>query len=266
MKNLFVTFALMIFAFTSPADEMVSAYFKTPLINKTSLTTKMKAAGLELIGEHKVNGSDKHKVYIFTHPKLKELGEKKNRAFAATLRVLNDHQNKKTIIANPSFFQTAFMQKESAKNITDALTAALNKAFPGSEKSKDALKSEDLAGYHFMFGMPYYDDFIEVGEGKDLYQKLIEKHKAKVVFDLEVGGGHLVGVKTESEFFVEKIDGGTDTSNLLPYPVFIKGEKAIILHPKFYLAISYPLLSMGQFMVISDIPGKIEAEFEKFFE
>ena len=53
---------------------------------------------------------------------------------------------------------------------------------------------------------------------------------------------------------------------LLPYMVVVKDKKAYILHPKYYLAISLPVLSMGEFMTISDIPGEIEDYFINLFK
>jgi len=50
---------------------------------------------------------------------------------------------------------------------------------------------------------------------------------------------------------------------LLPYTVLIEGDKAYTLHAKYYLALSYPLLSMGQFMTISSVPDAIERKLKK---
>jgi len=37
------------------------------------------------------------------------------------------------------------------------------------------------------------------------------------------------------------------------------------MHPKYYLAVSLPKLSMGEFMTISDAPGNIEDFFKGLF-
>jgi hypothetical protein len=60
----------------------------------------------------------------------------------------------------------------------------------------------------------------------------------------------------KTEGFVNKI--GADKAILLPYTILIEGGKAYALHPKYYIALSYPLLSMGQFMDISSVPDAIE--------
>ena len=48
--------------------------------------------------------------------------------------------------------------------------------------------------------------------------------------------------------------------------VVVDKYEARIMHAKYYLALSLPKLSLGQFMTISDIPRKIEDAFEDFFE
>ena len=107
-----------------------------------------------------------------------------------------------------------------------------------------------------MMGMPYYEDMIELGAASDVKAK-------KKVFELKLANSSkLIGVNLgKVETFVDKI--GTDKAILLPYTVLIEGGKAYALHAKYYLAISYPLLSMGQFMKISSTPSKIEAKLEK---
>ena len=46
----------------------------------------------------------------------------------------------------------------------------------------------------------------------------------------------------------------------------VEGDTAKILHPKYYLAIAYPNLSMGEFMSISGTPGDIEEYFTSLFK
>lgn len=48
--------------------------------------------------------------------------------------------------------------------------------------------------------------------------------------------------------------------------VKIERKEATILHPKYYIALSYPKLSMGQFMTISSVPGEIEDDIEAAFK
>ena len=108
-----------------------------------------------------------------------------------------------------------------------------------------------------MIGMPYYDEMITLKSGK----KLSVKNR---VFTLTLpNGSKVIGVRMPRsvESFVSKI--GEDKALVLPYLVLIEHGKAMILHPKYYLAISYPRLSMGQFMRISSTPGQIESAIKR---
>lgn len=70
-----------------------------------------------------------------------------------------------------------------------------------------------------------------------------------------------MGKTTES--FVDKV--GADKAILLPYTILVEDGKGYALHPKYYIALSYPLLSMGQFMGISSIPDVIDRKLKKIF-
>jgi len=73
----------------------------------------------------------------------------------------------------------------------------------------------------------------------------------------------LYGVKISkgAEIFISTI--GEDKALVLPYTVLIEDGTAYPLHAKYYLAISYPLLTMGEFMKISSIPDTIERSLKK---
>ena len=52
----------------------------------------------------------------------------------------------------------------------------------------------------------------------------------------------------------------------LPYELLILDNKVYMLHGRFRIALSFPDLSMGQFMKIVSTPGYIEDTFEKLCE
>ena len=64
--------------------------------------------------------------------------------------------------------------------------------------------------------------------------------------------------------FIKKI--GRANASVLPYCISIEDSKATALAAKYYLAISYPLLSMGEFMTISTVPGAIKQDLTKAFK
>ena len=69
------------------------------------------------------------------------------------------------------------------------------------------------------------------------------------------GGWHSLRFKNELS---------TDTS-ILSFCKFEYG-KAIMLDPKYYLAVSLPLLTMGEFMKIASAPGEIEKDIKRTYK
>ena len=74
-----------------------------------------------------------------------------------------------------------------------------------------------------------------------------------------------VALPTEIEKFNHKL-GTVGQSHLLPYTVLIGNGEAKILHAKFYLALSFPQLTMREFMKIMSVPGDIEDAFKADFK
>ena len=207
---------------------------------------------------------------VFTDDTLKKEASKKNRAFVAVLKVFVDDKNKKVSVSNPVYFGKAFMQDDYNKAAFEKEQKKLQAALGSLTPSKDKMDEDDLAGYHFMMGMPYYEDQIVVAEGSA--DKLLGKLKSyeggkHVLFVLPLSGGStLVGydLNDKTEKFADKI--GRANAALLPWTIKIEDGKATILHPKYYISISYPKLSMGDFMSIRSVPGEIEDEITAAFK
>ena len=107
-----------------------------------------------------------------------------------------------------------------------------------------------------MLGMPYYQDMLMLKNGA--------KSIRHPLFSVKLANGStLYGVKLgkSAEGFINKI--GTDKALVVPYTILIEGGKAYALHAKYYLALSYPKLTMGQFMKISSTPDLIEKKLKK---
>ena len=117
-----------------------------------------------------------------------------------------------------------------------------------------------------MMGMAYVEDTIEVGEGADLDTKL--KDNKYVAYSLKLpNGSTLVGhnLVSRTNKFLLKIDAGHNAL-ILPYRSMIKDGKAVMLDPKYYLAVSLPLLSMGEFMKIASAPAEIEKDIKRTYK
>ncbi len=242
-------------------DGKVSAYLRGALQDLSAVTAALKSGGFEPLGNDVIDAKGELTSVAFTCPTLKKLANRPSRGFAASLRVLIDKKNHQITITNPLYFEKAFLQKEFDEASALKVLKKINAAFSGLKDSKDALAYKDLGHYHFMFAMPYYEDMERVAKGA--HDALLAKLKAydggkHVVFTLPLSKGRtLVGFKLDPKTagFVQKI--GVQNAALLPYPILIENGEARILAPKFYIALSYPLLKMSQFMKIASTPGAI---------
>ena len=75
----------------------------------------------------------------------------------------------------------------------------------------------------------------------------------------------VVGLPDGIEKFNDKLET-LGQSHLLPYMVLIENDEANILHTKFFLALSFPQLTMTEFMKIMSVPGNIEDAFQADFK
>lgn len=246
----------------------VSAYLKGGYIDVATAKTKLAQAGFEVIASYMPvkDGT----TLVFTNSALKAEASKPKRAHAAVLRLFIDDKEKSISFTNPIYFGKAFMQDDYNHKIFMAQLEAINSEFAGLSDSEDKLSFDDLAGYQFMMGMPYYEDTDELAEGSndELVAKAKEYKKGKlVIFELKLSDkstliGYELGNRTKK--FVKKI--GRANAAVLPYCIAIEDGKATALGAKYYLAVSYPLLSMGEFMTISTVPGAIAKDLTKPFK
>jgi len=288
MKKIIASFAVLsALLFTGcaesqvvPADspEYVETYFSAPYMDEDAVVAALEKAGFEILGTAKV-GKKKMPSIIFTNDKLKALANKPKRGFlAASLRVLVNKEANELKISNPFYFIKAFLQKEYVAGDEKEIMSALMSAFPTTTVSEDKWKYDGLQDYHFMIGMPYFQDQNVVGEA-DSVDELIEKIKAKakkgLVFELKLDENrYVVGVRLSkrTEKFADKI--GSDKAGILPWMVLIEEQevdgkkvaRASALAAEYNIAISYPLLDLGGFATIMSVPGAIVKDLEKNFK
>lgn len=248
---------ILVFAAVSAQAAKISAYYDAPFTSAKAVKSQLKKAGFTILSTYSPASKNNIKVIIFTNKNLKALASKKTRGFAAIQRVMVDSTSKTVRVTNPRYWLKAFMQKDYKSGIDTAVKKSLTKALGTLTPTKDVLKESDLAKYHFMMSMPYYEDMIELKKG-------VTVRNSKKLFEVKLSNGStLVGVKMpkNTEKFIDKI--GVENAILLPYTVLIENGEVYALHAKYYLALSYPLLSMGQFMGISSIPDAIESNLKK---
>lgn len=250
-----LTVALFLFSAVSLHAANISAYYSAPYTDTKVVKSNLGKAGFKVLTTYSPAKKDYLKVIVFTNSKLTSMASKKSRGFAAVQRVLVNSKAKTVLATNPTYWLKSFLQKDFKGGDT-AITASLTKALGKLTPTADALAGGKLSGYHFMMSMPYYEDMLELKDGaKSVKNKLFEVKLAN--------GSTLVGVKMpkDAESFINTI--GEDKALVLPYTILLEDGKAYALHAKYYLAISYPKLTMGEFMKISSIPDKIEKTLKK---
>ncbi len=269
MKKVFLILvsSLLMFGTSSFAKE-VSAYLVGSHAGLETVKDRLSRAGFEVIAEY--SPVKEGTTIVFTNNALKAEGAKPKRAHAAVLRLFIDDKEKMISITNPVYFGRAFMQDDYSSDVFEAQLASLNGAFEDLKGSADNLDEDDIAGFHFMMGMPYYEDPDELAEASN--SELLEKARAykdgkNLIFELKLSDnstllGYDLGKRTKK--FIKKT--GRANAAVLPYCISVEDGVATALAAKYYLAVSYPLLSMGEFMTISSVPGEILDDLEKPFK
>lgn len=250
--------------YAKPEGKNIATYLRGEYMDVAAAESKLKSAGYTIIGKYDV--ADKGTTIIVTNDALKAEASKPTRGFAALERVYVDKENKQITITNPMYFGKAYMQDDYDNAVFYKELQSLASIFGKLKASKDKLEFDDLEGYHFMFGMPYYEDAVELASAEQ--NALVAKAKASkdLLFTLKLSDNSmLVGMNLNKEItqFPSKI--GTQNAVVLPYLVLIENGTAKALNAKYYIALSYPLLTMGEFMNISDVPGDISTALSEVF-
>ncbi len=234
------------------------------LIKTKDAKAKLIKAGFKIVKVYHINKRRSLVSIVFTDDTLKKMASKNGRGFAGTLRLLIDKKDKIFAITNPLYITKAFLQDDFDKKNSEKLLNKITKEFNGLRDSLDRFKFQGLPKYQFMEGMPHYKDMIEIGNGTDLLEKVKNNKRVAFVLNLDKDST-IVGVKLSkrTKKFPKKI--GLKNAGLLPYPVLIENNKAVILDPKYYISVMYPNLKMEEFMTIATIPEAIEKDCSRVF-
>lgn len=244
-------------------DKIVSAYRVGAYVDVESAKAKLTANGFEIVSTYKA--TDNGTTILYTNAAMKASANKPMRGLAAVGRILIDDERKQVHIANPIYFNKAFMQADYDHAMSSAVYVSLEKAFGPLKNSEDVYQFDGLSDYHFMIGMPYYHEMDVVGEGSTA--DLVAKAKAAKGTVVQVGEGRYVAfvdLDKRTSAFPKKI--GTQNGELLPWAVLIEDGKAKALNAKYFIAISYPLLDMNGFMGIMTIPDAVTKSLQKTFK
>lgn len=281
MRNIFVLLSVLLVLFGcsapkatpapidgEPHGKSVSAYIYLPYSDSETVREKLRAEGFDIVADYAP--TTQSETIVISSPELLKMADKPLRGFAAVLRVLVDNAHHRVAYTNPIYFLKAFLQQDfdyaAALEVSKKLEQALGKGVP----SADQYAYDDLPNFHFMVGMPRYQDVYRLAQGDSavLVKKLEEYHDGNAsVFKLAIGKERtLVGwaLSARTRQFVKKL--GTQNAEMLPYTILVEDGNATALAAKYYIAISYPELTMRQFMGIAIAPDSIEKELRAPFE
>ncbi|MDO9511271.1 MAG: hypothetical protein Q7J34_05910 [Bacteroidales bacterium] len=246
---------------------------------------------ISVLGQYQPANDKNRWIIIFGSPELEAAVKKVGglSGFAAALRIAITQEGGKTLVSytNPAYWGNAYFRNDYDKvsayynTLTDHLENALKASGTYIGRpfgSKKGLEVKELRKYHYMFGMPYFDDNIELGEFSSYASTLakIESNIAKgvssvkMVYKVSIPGKELTlygfglsGEKGESKFMpIIDINNPKHTA-FLPYEILVMGNKAYMLHGRFRIALSFPDLTMGTFSKIMSTPGDIEDLLEQ---
>ena len=251
-------------------NSRVSAYLRGSLVKVNSVKNILVKAGFTLLSEYVIDKKGLLTTIVFTDKEFQKQGDKPNRGFASSMRILVDNKNKQISITNPLYTSRAFMQDEFDEKISQVVLDKLRGAFNGLKDSDGMIKFHLLPKYHFMVSMPYYKDMLEVASAKNsqILMDKVKKYKKgkKLLYMQKLSKDRFViGIQLSKRTtkFVKKI--GYENAGLLPYPILIENGIAKILDPKYYISVMYPKLKMSQFMTIATIPDAIEKDCKRVF-
>jgi hypothetical protein len=235
--------------------------------------------GFEIAGEYAP--FDGAHIIVVTNGDLKKAGGSHERAgYVAAQRVAVTKVGDQIQVTytNPVYMAAAYHVKSDLSAVKNALKAALgaSKEFGPAE----GLTADDLEGYHYTFGMEYFDEpydlnsFNSHSEAVAAVEKGLAAHAGDTtkIYRIDIPGGKqtLFGVGLSSEknkyaddkFIMSEIDFKDIRSTAhLPYEMLVTGDDVEALHARFRIAMNFPDLSMmgaNSFMNIMPTPDAIK--------
>ncbi len=241
---------------------------------------KLTDAGFEIVGSYSPYPGTT--VIGVTNQTLgKTAAKSKLGGFGAVQRVAVTRVGDETQVSytNPRYMAAAYRMEGDLDATAKALEAALGRAqdFGLEEGMPDA----EVRDYHYMWGMPYFDEPDKLAEHKSQAEAVavLEKNLAKgvsgvtkvyrvdipgkeeAVFGVALKGKGDKGKNQDDTFLMSEVDfKPLRSSPHLPYEIVVSGGTAWALSARFRIAINFPDLSMmgdHSFMNIMDAPDAI---------
>lgn len=291
MRTIIIFLMLLLSIFTAEAQKLnpyILGIENTESVSaiKDKIVDNLEKNDLSVVGQYQPADDKDRWILVFSASELEDAVKKVGglSGFAATLRIGITHESGKTKVSftNPAYWGNAYFRDNFDKvsgnySIVNTKLETAMKAsgmFLGTTfGSKKGLSVEDLRKYHYMFGMPRFDDTVEL-EDFDSHQAAISKIESAIkggipdlsmVYKVNVPGKELAlygfalsGEKGEAEFLPIIDVGSPKHTAFLPYEILVMGSEVHMLHGRYRIALSFPDLTMGTFSKIMSTPGNIE--------
>ncbi|MDQ7074884.1 MAG: hypothetical protein Q9O24_06960 [Gammaproteobacteria bacterium] len=247
----------------------------------TAATEKaLQGAGFEVVGTYA--SYDGVQLVLVSSDELKKAAAATKRgAYAAVQRVSLVKRADKIEVAytNPVYWANAYQLESDLAGVSKALADALGAGEPFGAKG---LTADDLRGYHYTFGMEYFDEPYELAEfvsfeaavaqidkglkaktaGVSMLYRVEIPGRDQVLFGVAMQKGAKGDKYSDDAFIMSVVDFEKLSSAAhLPYEILVNGKQAEALHARFRIAISFPDLNMmgdNSFMKIMESPPAIE--------
>lgn len=244
---------------------------------------KLKTAGFQVLGRYEPYAGAM--ILGISSEALKKAGSHAiHSGFVAAMHVALTQvaQGIEVSYTNPGYFGPAY-QAGTLDSVTAQLTQTLGNA--GNFGSEKGIPSGDLGGWHYMFGMPYFKDMVELKEFGSHQQAVDAVAKAlanansdltslwklkvddhQTLFGVELKRGYWADGKLKS--IMDKLNGDAKHPHTaaLPWEILVHEKTVLYLPGKYRIALAFPDLGMGTFMQISDVPDQMDASAQKLID
>jgi hypothetical protein len=272
-----------------------SPYFRLGNVNddiqnvSNQLDFKIKEAGYEILGTYAPGNQSDLKVLVFTNETTKALcaNTASQGLIAATYRIGMEKTESGVAITtvNPMYQWRAYLTEDfddQASAFDDLYSKyesfCKNLGNGKLEPFGGSQDADDLEDYHYMFGMPYYDDQVSLNEFGS-YGEAVSSIEKKL--KTTAGVSHVYTLKNDQKqsaiYGIGLVDGEIGESHFLsiigqshvaalPYELIVDGNEVKMLHGRFRFALYWPELTMGTFTKIMSTPGDVESIMKKLVE
>ena len=254
-----------------------------------AVKTNLAESGLDVIGEYSPANDSHRKVFVVTSDELKDAVKTIGglTGFASALRVALTDENGTINVSytNPIYWGNAYFGEnyyEVQSNyltVAEKISSALFKI--GESKNipfgtEDGLTEKSLRKYRYMFGMERFDDVAKLNKFES-FEDAVNTIDGKLadsenlVYSVEFPEqklklyGIAIGGEKGEEHFLPIIDISTPQHTaFLPYELLIVDKKAVMMHGRYRIALSFPDLTMRTFSKIMSTPGDIKKDLQGY--